>query len=52
MGKRYVKGCLAGCIMDCYHFGCHEMQKCEQFKRFEKGERINDKGEVTQKMFL
>lgn len=48
MGKRIVQGCLAGCVMDCYFFGCVEREKCDQFKRFEKGERIRPDGTVEQ----
>lgn len=50
MAKKYIQGCFAGCEMDCYYFGCVDREKCEQFKRFKKGERLNARGEVVEKM--
>lgn len=50
MAKKVIQGCFAGCEMDCYYFGCVDREKCEQFKRFQKGERLNARGEVVDKM--
>lgn len=46
MGKKVIQGCFAGCEMDCYYFGCLKKSECEQFKRFERGERLDNRGRV------
>lgn len=47
-GKKTFQGCFAGCLMDCYYFGCLDTQKCEQFKRFEHGEKIDAFGNIVE----
>lgn len=48
--KKCYQSCIAGCLMDCYYFMCYEKEKCEQFKRFQHGERIDEKGNITEPM--
>lgn len=47
MAKRYVQGCMAGCVTDCYSFGCQEKGNCEQFKELQNESNEVVKNEET-----
>lgn len=40
--------CFACNLKDCYYFECLKKSECEQFKRFERGERKNANGEIIE----
>lgn len=49
MAKTFYQACFCRCEQDCYFFGCTEKEKCEQFKRFQKGEKLDAFGNIVEK---
>lgn len=49
MAKDVIQECFACSNMDCYYFEClKRFEGCKKFKLFERGMRLNAKGEVVE----